>query len=91
MIRRGTNNKITSRHWVVVEILDVRRRVRRQKPGARPEPGLGDRCSADGRPGDRARVQGITDRERERDQCSEDRGVGDTCCKCCMFTLQTLQ
>ena len=66
MIRRGTNNKITSRHWVAVEISDVRRRVRRQKPGARPGPGLGDRCSADGRPGDRARVQGITDRERER-------------------------
>ena len=63
MIRRGTNNKITLRHWVVVEILDIRRRVRRQKPGARPGPGLGDRCSADGRPGDRARVQGITERE----------------------------
>ena len=89
MIRRGTNNKITPRHWVVVEISDIRRRVRRQKPGARPGPGLGDRCSADGRPGDRARVQGITD--RGRDQCSEARGVGDTCCKCCMFTLQTLQ
>ena len=40
MIRRGTNNKITSRHGVVVEISDVRRRVGRQKPGARP--GLGD-------------------------------------------------